>query len=99
MSGCLEGYNAIASQLLKGLATEDLAKQLENESNAQLSALEKPKPCVFHSTLATNPNPIITMNGGKFSAEAAMAIKGGKVTFVGSFEQAMEAAGTYAEVR
>jgi predicted amidohydrolase YtcJ len=99
MSGCLEGYNAIASQLLKGLDSNDLITKLKDESNTQLSALAKPKPCVFHSTLATNPNPIITMKDGKFSAGAAMAIKDGKITFVGSYKSAKEAAGHGAEDR
>jgi predicted amidohydrolase YtcJ len=96
MSGCLEGYNAIAKQLLEGIEHELLA-ELRDESSTLSSTLPEPEPWIFHST--SNPIPIITMQNGKFSAAPAMAIKDGKVAAIGTYEAAKDAAGPSAKDR
>jgi predicted amidohydrolase YtcJ len=95
MSGCLEGYNAIAQQLLEGIDHKELLEKLKDETSIQPSALRESKSWVFHST--SNPTPIITMQNGKFSAAPAMAIKDGKVAAIGTYEAVKAAAGPLAE--
>ncbi|EXJ72113.1 uncharacterized protein A1O5_04617 [Cladophialophora psammophila CBS 110553] len=97
MSGCLEGYNAILELLLAGIDQNDLLAKLREESSTQSSDLAELRPRIFHST--SNPTPIITMQNGKFSAAPAMAIKGGKVAAIGTYEAAKDAAGPLAEER
>jgi predicted amidohydrolase YtcJ len=97
MSGCLEGYNAIAKQLLAGIDHNHLLAKLSDESSTQSNALLELQPWIFHST--SNPTPIITMQNGKFSAAPAMAIKDGKVAAIGTYDAVKDAAGRFAKVR
>jgi hypothetical protein len=97
MSGCLEGYNAIAKQLIAGIDHNHLLAKLKDESSTQAGALSELRSCIFHST--SNPTPIITMQNGKFSAAPAMAIKHGKVAAIGTYEVVKDAAGPFAKER
>jgi predicted amidohydrolase YtcJ len=97
MSGCLEGYNAIAEQLLTGIDHNDLLAKLRDESSTISSVSPDWEPWIFYST--SNPTPIITMQNGKFSAAPAMAIKHGKVATIGTYEAAKDAACPFAKER
>ncbi|KPM41117.1 hypothetical protein AK830_g5417 [Neonectria ditissima] len=88
MPGCLEGYHAAASQILKHIDHNDLLAELGKQVNGATSA--SPESQIFYSS--TNPAPIITMKNGQFSAVAAMAIENGKVLKTGSLDEVKAAA-------
>jgi len=95
MTGCLEGYNAVARHLFAGVNQSDVLEQLAEASKALLDATPEPTPWIFYSS--TNPTPIITMKDAKFSTAPAMATGDGKIVAVGTYEEAKAAAGPNAQ--
>lgn len=88
MPGCQEHYHGAASQLLKSINHNALVRELENQASKIVGASSESR--IFYSS--TNPAPIITMKGGKFSAVPAMAIENGKVLKTGTLDEVRAAA-------